>query len=60
MRSDDRELAGSNPSGATWKLGKFVYPTLPVYFGCDTITHWSLLSGVYTRGSKRSHPGVNV
>ena len=36
-------------------LGKFIYPTLPVSFGRDTKRCWSLLSGVYARGSKRSH-----
>ena len=36
---------------------KFVYPTLLVFFGSDTISRWSFLSGVYARGSKRSHTG---
>lgn len=36
-------------------LRKFVYPILPVSFGWDTISRWSFLSGVYARGSKRSH-----
>ena len=30
---------------------------LPVFFGRDTKNRWSLLSGVYARGSKRSHTG---
>ena len=38
-------------------LGKFVYPRLPVSFRCDTNSCWSLLSGVYARGSKISHTG---
>ena len=38
-------------------LGDFVRPTLPVSFGRDTKSRWSLLSGVYGRGSKRSHTG---
>ena len=38
-------------------LGNFVYVTLPVSFGRDTKSRWSLLSGVYARGSKRSHTG---
>ena len=29
--------------------------SLPVSFGWDTKSRWSLLSGVYARGSKRSH-----
>ena len=38
-------------------LGNFVYPTFPVSFGSDTISCWSLLSGVDARGSKISHTG---
>ena len=38
-------------------LGNFVHPTLPVSFGTDTKSSWSLLPGVYARGSKRSHTG---
>ena len=38
-------------------LGNFVHPTLPVSFGRETKSRWSLLPGVYTRGSKRSHTG---
>ena len=37
-RTDDREVLGSN---------------LPVSFGGDTKSHWSLLSGTYATGSKR-------
>ena len=50
-------LAGSNPAAAT-SLRNFansVYPALPVSFGGDTKSRRSLLSGVYARGSKRSH-----
>ena len=36
-------------------FGNSVYPSLPVSFGWDTKSCWSLLSGVYARGSKRSH-----
>ena len=36
-------------------FGNSVYPALPVSFGGDTKSRWSLLSGVYARGSKRSH-----
>ena len=32
-------------------------PHLPVSFGRHTKSQWSLLSGVYARGSKRSHAG---
>ena len=53
-------------SGARWlrvrillrpfrNFGNFLYPTLPVSFGRDTKSRWYLLSGVYARGSKRSH-----
>ena len=38
-------------------LGNFIYPTLPVSFGRDSKSCWSLLSDVYARGSKRSHAG---
>ena len=38
-------------------FGNFLYPTLPVSFGRDTKSHWSLLSGAYARGSKISHTG---
>ena len=36
-------------------FGNSVYPALPVSFGGDTQSRRSLLSGVYARGSKRSH-----
>ena len=36
-------------------FGNSVYPALPVSFGGDTKSRWSLLFGVYARGSKRSH-----
>ena len=38
-------------------LGNFVHVSLPVSFGRDTKSRWSLLSGVYAGGSKRSHTG---
>ena len=38
-------------------LGNFVLPTLPVSFGRDTKSRWSLLPGVYARGSKISNTG---
>ena len=34
-------------------------PHLPVSFGRDTKSRWSLLSGVYARESKRSNTGGN-
>ena len=36
-------------------FGNSVYPALPVSFGGDTKSRRSLPSGVYARGSKRSH-----
>ena len=39
-------------------FGNSVYPALPVSFGWYTKSRWSLLSGVYARGSKRSHQSV--
>ena len=51
-RTVNREDGGSIPS-----LGNFVHLTLPVCFGRDTKSRWSLLSGVYARGSKISHTG---
>ena len=48
---------GSNPATVTslQNFGNSVYPALPVSFGGDTKSRRSLLSGVYARGSKRSH-----
>ena len=45
------------PAAATSlrNFGNSVYPALPVSFGGDTNYRWSLLSGVYARGRKRSH-----
>ena len=54
----DRTVEGSNPTAeffSLWDFGNSVYPALPVSFGGDTKSRWSLLSGVYARGSKRSH-----
>ena len=47
----------SNPATVTSlrNFGNSVYPALPVSFGGDTKSRRSLLSGVYARGSKRSH-----
>ena len=38
-------------------LGNLIYHTLPVFFGGDTKSCWSILPGVYARGSKRTHTG---
>ena len=56
-RTGDRGVLGSNPAAATSlrNIGNSVYPTLLVSFGGDTKSRRSLLSGVYARGSKRSH-----
>ena len=55
----DRVVLVSNPAGGTslQNFGNSVYPTLPVSFGGDTKNRWSLLSGVYAKGSKISHTG---
>ena len=37
----------------------FTHHASPVSFGRDTKSRWSLLAGVYARGSKRSHTGGN-
>ena len=55
----DRVVLGSNPAAAT-SLRNFsnsVYPALPVSFGGDAKSCWSLLSGGYARRSKISHTG---
>ena len=49
-RTVNRGDGGSIPPTAVSKLRH-----LPVSFGRDTKSRWSLLSGVYARGSKRSH-----
>ena len=51
------EPSGSNPTAETLlrNFGNSVYPALSVSFGGDTKIRRSLLSGVYARGSKRSH-----
>ena len=61
----DRVVQGSNPAAATSlrNFGKiFHYPALPlpVSFGGDTTNRRSLLSGVYARGSKRSHQSAQT
>ena len=50
-----------SPPTAVSKLGgNFVHPTSLLSFGKDSKSCWSLLPGVYARGNKRSHKGVNV
>ena len=56
-RTVNRGDGGSIPPATVSKLSNFVHLTLPVSFGRDTKSQWSLLSGVYARGSKRSHTG---
>ena len=58
--TSDRVVQGSNPSAATslQNFGNSVYPALPVSFVGETKSCPSLLSGVYARGSKRSHPSA--
>ena len=60
-RATDMTIAKSRvriplaPHGNFWQFGNFVYATLPVIFGRDTESQWSLLSGANTRGGKISH-----
>ena len=57
-RALDWRLGGPRyPATATslQNFGNSVHPALPVSFGGDTKSRRSLLSGVYARGSKRSH-----
>ena len=58
----DLVVLGSNPAEATSLriFGNSVYPALPVSFGGDTNSHRSLLSGVYSRGSKAVFTPVPV
>ena len=57
-RTVNRGDGGSIPPTTVTKLRQFLFtPHLPVSFGRDTKNRWSLLSGVYARGSKRSHTG---
>ena len=53
--SQSKFMVTGSPQGPLANFGNFCYPTLPVSFGRDTKSRWSLLSGVYARGSKRSH-----
>ena len=52
---------GSSVAGGPLQnLRKFVYPTLPVSFGGDTIGHWSLLCASMPGEVKDTTQGVNV
>ena len=53
----DQEDGGSILPPPFQSLDNFVHPTLPVSFGIDSKSQWSLLSGVYAMGSKRSNAG---
>ena len=55
-RTVNRGDGGSIPPTDVSKLRQFLHPT----FAClseETKSRWSLLSGVYARGSKISHTG---
>ena len=52
-----RRDRGSKPHLPFRSFGNFFHSTLPVSFGRDSKSCWSLLFGVYARGSKRSHAG---
>ena len=41
-------------------ISNFIHPTLPVSFGRDTKSRWSLLSCIYARGSKKPIGGKYV
>ena len=56
-RTANRGYGGSSHLPPIRNIGIFVHLTLPVSFGRDIKSRWSLLSGVYARGSKRSHTG---
>ena len=56
-QASGRRDQGSKPPLPFRSLSNFVHPTLPVSFGIDTKSRWSILSGVYVRGSKIPHAG---
>ena len=58
-RTVNRGDGGSIPSTAVSKLRQFRSPHICLCLSEETLkAWWSLLSGVYARGSKRSHTGV--
>ena len=57
-RTVNRGDGGSIPSTAVSKLrGNFFSPHICLCLGRDTKSRWSLLFGVYSRGSKIFHTG---
>ena len=56
-RSVNRGDSGSIPPTAVSKLRQFRSPHICRCLSEETKSRWSLLSGVYARGSKRSHTG---
>ena len=54
-RTVNRGDGGSIPPAAVSKLSQFRSHHICLSFGGDTKSWWSLLSGVYARGSKISH-----
>ena len=56
-RTVNRGDGGSIPPTTASKLRQFRLPHICLSFGRDTKSRWFLLSGVYARGSKRSHTG---
>ena len=53
----NRGDGGSIPPTAVSKLRQFCSPHIYMSFGRDNKSRWSLLSGVYAKGSKISHTG---
>ena len=56
-RTVNRGDGGSIPPTAVSKLRQFCLPHICLCLSEETKSQWSLLSGVYARGSKRSHTG---
>ena len=52
--TDDRVVMGSNLTDAAWKLWQLPLPHFAIVF---QKSRWTLLPGVYAKGSKRSHTG---
>ena len=52
-----REDGGSIPPPPVRSFGSFVHPNLPVSFGIDSKSCWSLLTWCRCQGSKKSHAG---
>ena len=57
LATDDQVVTGSNPTEAAWKRLPISSPPLCQCLSEETKSRWSFLSGVYARGSKRSHVG---